>query len=175
MMIRSTNIADIDDALRALRNACVSLTSTADRPIARRNARKKVLGTLRKIRAVVDEQFPAIVNRSAPRLRRTPKEREKALERAGWVRTSMAGHFAAAGVPVKRVAWKEVVVSTSPATYVKRKGWVSGATSHTVKHESLFIPRWAKVIGPHKPTELRAVKKSRTLQKATLVTEALRS
>lgn len=165
---------DIDSTIRVFHRLVAKLPATADRPIARRNARKRVLASLWKLRALVDEAYPAIVNRSEPRTRRSPQERAKALERAGWVRTSAAGHYAAAGVPIKRVAWTEVHESQSPPSYVARKGWVRGTTRSVVKHEALFIPKWASVIGHDKPTELRAAKKSMKLRKAALVVEALR-
>lgn len=161
---------------RNLRRMIIKLDGTADRPIARRNARKRVLASLRKLRAAVDTSYPAIVNRSEPRVRKSPAERIRALEKAGWIRHSATslGAYAAAGVPVKHIKWKVVTESQSPGTYVKGKGWVHGTTKNTVTHEVHLIPRWAKVIGPDKPTELRAAKKSMKLRKAALVVEALR-
>ena len=76
--------------------------------------------------------------------------------------------------PIKHIKWKVVTESKSPATYVNRKGWVSGTTKNTVTHEVHMIPAWAKAIGPDKPTELRAAKKSVKLRKAALVVEAFR-
>lgn len=165
---------EFDDALRLLRNAFLKLSGTTDRPIARRNARTNVLRALRRARTVLDTNYPAIINRSAPRTRRTPQERLRALEKAGWVQvqSGFVG-YAAAGVPCRRISWKETQTSTSPATYVKRKGWVSGKTERTIAHNTFLVPSWAHVIGPDKPTELRAAKKSRLIQKATLVAEAL--
>ena len=166
----------LDFEYRNLRRVIMKLDGTADRPIARRNGRRRVLASLRKLRAAIDTTYPAIVNRSEPRTRKSPAERIRALEKAGWVRhgASSLGAYAAAGVPIKHIKWKVVTESKSPATYVKRKGWVHGTTKNTVTHEVHLIPTWAKAIGPDKPTELRAAKKSIRLRKAALVVEALR-
>lgn len=166
----------LDFEYRNLRRALIKLDATEGRRLARRNARTRVLTSLRKLRAAVDTSYPAIVERSAPRERKSPEQRIKALEKAGWIRhsTTSLGAYAAAGVPIKHIKWNVVSESQSPATYVKRKGWVSGTTKNTVMHEVHLIPRWAKVIGFDKPTELRAAKKSVKLRKAALVVEALR-
>lgn len=173
-MIRSTS-NDIDFEYRKLRRMIARLDGTEDRMIARRNARTRVLASLRKLRAAIDMTYPAIVNRSEPRARKSPAERIRALEKAGWVRHASInlGAYAAAGVPIKHFKWKVVTESQSPGTYVKGKGWVSGTTKNTVVHEVHMIPAWAKAIGLH-PTELRAAKKSVKLRKAALVVEALR-
>ena len=166
----------IDFEYRNLRRVIVKLDGTADRPIARRNGRRRVLASLRKLRAAIDMTYPAIVNRSEPRARKSPAERIRVLEKAGWIRHASInlGAYAAAGVPIKHFKWKVVTESQSPGTYVKGKGWVHGTTKNTVTHEVNMIPRWAKVIGHDKPTELRAAKKSMKLRKAALVVEALR-
>lgn len=169
--------APLDKRLRTLKGSLRKLyLTTQDRPIARRNARRRVLSALRLMRTTVDEHFPAIVERSAPRERKSPEQRIKALEKAGWIRhsTTSLGAYAAAGVPIKHFKWKVVTESQSPGTYVKGKGWVHGTTKNTVTHEVHLIPRWAYVIGPDKPTELRAAKKSMKLRKAALVVEGLR-
>lgn len=167
--------APLDFEYRNLRRTLIKLDGTADRPRARKNARTRVLASLRKLRAAVDTTYPAIVERSAPRERRSPQARIKALEKAGWVQIKGGfGGYAVAGVRVRRIAWNETQTSTSPATYVKRKGWVSGTTSHIVGHAVYLVPAWADIIGPDKPTELRAAKKSMKLRKVALVVEALR-
>lgn len=167
----------LDFEYRNLRRALIKLDGTEGRKLARRNARTRVLTSLRKLRAAVDTSYPAIVERSAPRERKSPEQRIKALEKAGWVRRPEASQlvaYAAAGVPIKRLRWKVVTESASPATYVKRKGWVTGKTKNTVTHEVRMIPAWAAAIGPDKPTELRAAKKSMKLRKVALVVEGLR-
>lgn len=166
----------LDFEYRNLRRVLMKLDGTEGRKLARRNARTRVLASLRKIRTALDTSYPAIVNRSEPRARRSPAERIRELEKAGWVRhgTSSLGAYAAAGVPIKHIKCKVETRSASPATYVARKGWVSGHTTNTVTHEVHLIPRWALVIGPDKPTELRAAKKSVKLRKAALVVEGLR-
>jgi hypothetical protein len=173
----STRLAHqgLDKSLKTLRHTLRKLYLTAnDRPIARRNARRRVLAALRKMREVVDESFPAIVERSAPRVRKSPEQRVKALQAAGWVRvSSIADGYAVTGVPAKVIKWREVQELSTPPTYVKRKGWVNGATKTTITHVVRLIPAWAAAIGPDKPSELRAAKKSITLRKAALVAEAL--
>jgi hypothetical protein len=168
-------ILDIDSSIRELRRHVAKLTATIDRPIARRNARKRVLASLRKIRTLIDDAYPAIVNRSEPRTRRSPAERIKALEKAGWVRVgNISEGYAVAGVPVKVIKWRTIEESESPRTYVKGKGWVSGVTKTKITHVVRLVPRWAFVIGPDKPFELRAAKRSMKLRKVALVVEALR-
>lgn len=166
----------LDFEYRNLRRVLIKLDGTEGRKLARRNARTRVLTSLRKLRAAVDTSYPAIVERSAPRERKSPKQRIEMLEKAGWIRhsTTSLGAYAAAGVPIKHFKWKVVTESASPPTYVKGKGWVTGTTKNTVTHEVHMIPRWAKVIGPDKPTELRAAKKSMKVRKAALVVEGLR-
>jgi hypothetical protein len=174
----STRLAHqgFDKSLTTLRRTLRKLYLTAsDRPIARRNARRRVLTALRKMREVVDESFPAIVERAAPRARKTGKARIAALEKAGWVQETPHGAtvFAAAGVPIKHVKWKTPAVVFEERKYVQRKGWVQKQRARAVRHEVFLIPAWAAAIGPDKPSELRAAKKSITLRKAALVAEAL--
>lgn len=166
----------LNKSLKTLRRTLRALyLTTSDRPIARRNARRRVLTALRKMREVVDESFPAIVKRAAPQARKTGEARVKALEKAGWsvVNANVAAAFGAAGVPLKRVAWKTERELASHSTYVPRKGWVYKRRTEPEYHAVLLAPEWAVAIGSNKPSELRAAKKSVALRKAALVAEAL--
>jgi hypothetical protein len=136
----------IDKLLKQLRRAYVKLPATADRPVARRNARARVLAQLRKMRALIDEEFPAIIKRGKVKRLKTPEGRQERIERAGWVFESSADavvHYAAAGVPVRRVAG------------------------------CAYIPEWARAIGPLHPSALRAAKKNRQLQRARVAAATL--
>lgn len=167
----------LDKSLKTLRRTLRKLyLTTSDRPIARRNARRRVLSALRKLREVVDESFPAIVERAAPRARKTGEARVEALKKAGWgvVQGSIAAaRFAGAGVPVKHVKWKTIATIVGERKYVSRIGWVQDQRTRTDNHEAILVPGWAIAIGPNKPSELRAAKKSVTLRKAVVVAEAL--
>ena len=166
----------LNKSLKTLRRTLRKLyLTTSDRPIARRNARRRVLTALRKMREVVDESFPAIVERSAPKARKTGEARVEALEKAGWVRQGSiaAARFAGAGVPVKHVKWKTRAIVAGERKYVPRKGWVTKQSTRVDNHETAFVPAWAHAIGPDKPSALRAAKKSVTLRKAALVAGAL--
>lgn len=167
----------LDKSLKTLRRTlCKLYLTTSDRPIARRNARRRVLTALRKMREVVDESFPAIVERAAPKAKKTGEKRVEALEKAGWVRQGSiaAARFAGAGVPVKHVKWKTTAIVAGERKYIPRKGWVQDQHTRGDNHEAILVPAWAAAIGPDKPSELRAAKKSVTLRKAALVAEALK-
>jgi hypothetical protein len=134
--------------LAKLRRSLARLPATADRPIARRNARKLVLSALRIIRAKLDREFPAIVVTRATRRSSDPRARERRLLHAGWRRADeLAGEYAAAGVPVRAVPVQN--------------------------GNALWIPGWAAAIGPN-PTKLRAAKRSVTLQRAALAAALLK-
>ena len=165
----------LDERLRWLRSALNKLEGTEERPRARKTARRRVLAGLRRVREQVDALFPAIVERSAPRARKTGEERVKALKRAGWVpQGSIAAvRFAGAGVPIKHVKWKTQAIVAGERKYIPRKGWVQDQHTRVDKHEVILAPGWAVAIGADKPSELRAAKKSVTLRKAALVARAL--
>lgn len=120
------------------------LPATADRKIARRNARQRVLGTLRKIRTAVDMEWPAIVER-AGRKRLTPEGRKLRAKRNGLTMVSVerAGHFAAAGVRLRTI------------------------------NGHLWIPQWAEDIRLTQPSKLAAAVKDRRLRAALLAEIAL--
>lgn len=173
--IRNLSNAKLHDALRELRNAVEKLYGTNDRPRARKNARREMLNKLATLRLKIDEDYPAIVERKAPRPRRTPKERMRALVREGW-REVVHGQaaFASCGVPIKRVAWNERHEEQPASTYVSGKGWVKPPPVVTViPYAMFFIPGWAYAIGPDKPAELKAAKKSNTRKRAALAAASL--
>jgi len=59
--------------------------TTVDQPIARRNARKRVLTAMRSLRAAVDEAFPPIVDRTGVKRLKTFAGRLARMKKAGWV------------------------------------------------------------------------------------------
>jgi hypothetical protein len=137
-----------DELLRQLRRDLAKLDGTEERPIARRNARRRVLGSLRRIRAYVDESFPAIVDRTGTK-RLTVEGRVKRLERAGW--TYMG-----------QIPWATICATVG----VPAKPHPSG------NGQGIWIPGWARAIGPD-PSKLRAAVKSVTIRRAALATQAL--
>jgi len=149
--MRSTNVPAYDIALYALVMALRGLDGTEGRPIARRNARRRVLGALRKVRAVVDEKAPAIIMRGKVTRLKTTKGRIARLEARGWISiaAAMAGALAAHGVSVRRV--------------VDEQG-----------HGHLFVPTWAHEIGAVDGAKLREALKSVKLRRAVLAEKALR-
>ncbi len=154
MKIKPTDNLSFDDALRTLTAGIRNLRGTDGRARARGTGRKRVLRALRRVRAVLDEQYPAIIQRSAaPRLK-TFEGREARLIRQGYVRATndLVAAYAAAGVPVKRITHK--VFDGSQTTF--------------------YIPTWARALGPNNPTKLRQAKKSVQLRKAVLAEKALR-
>jgi len=152
-----------DDQLKRLRRELRKLEGT-ETPIARRNARARVLTAARLLRAAVDKSYPPIVNRTGVKRLKTIHGRIVRLEAAGWSLLDWrgvsisdshamrsAGVFAAAGVPVKRIVGQS------------RDGHRSWA---------VLVPKWAKAIGED-PVQLRAAKKSLKLRNAAIVAEAL--
>lgn len=137
-----------DELLRQLRRDLAKLDGTTDRPIARRNARRRVLGSLRRIRAAVDESFPAIINRTGTK-RLTVDGRIRRLERAGWKYVNPS-------------PWAPICATTG----VPAKPHPSG------QGQGLYVPGWAVAIGPD-PTKLKAAVRSVTIRRAALATQAL--
>lgn len=172
MRILGTGDKTFDEALRTLAGGIRGLAGTTDRRLARRNARQRVLKALRKIRTALDEQAPAIIERGEVKRVDGPT-RLKRLERAGWKTTASPGLYAAAGVPVKRVAWKITEIVVGQRHYVNGKGWVQDDKKHVSMHEYLLVPAWAKAIGSENPTKLRAAKKDQVMRKAIVATELL--
>lgn len=137
-----------DGLLRKLERDLRHLPSTDARPIARRNARRRVLGSLRRIRAAVDESFPPIVNRTGTK-RLTVEGRVKRLERAGWKYVGAS-------------PWAPICAIVG----VPAKPHPSGSGT------GIFIPGWAVAIGPD-PTKLRPAVKSVTIRRAALAASML--
>ncbi len=151
----------LDQKVKRIAKAVKGLASTADRPIARRNARARVLSALRAVRNHIDAEFPALVAREGVK-RLTPQGRIARLKRQGWVQlddvlggSRIAGQFALYGVPIKTV---KVSNPQQDGTTIVQTFW--------------FIPAWADVIGVH-PTQLRAAVRSRTVRNAALAADAL--
>lgn len=159
MSIRPTHHAALDQALRNLRNALVKLDGTAERYRSRRNGRSRALTALRRMRAVMDETYPAIVLAKEKHRLKTTKGRLDRIRREGWKDVfgeRDIANYAAAGVRVRKAVINDLVANGTP---IKRTYW--------------FVPAWAKAIGADHPTELRAAKRSRIAQRAALATAAL--
>lgn len=158
-MIRPTRNAVLDDALRALRNALVKCDGTADRRIARNNARSKALAALRRMRKVLDETYPPIRLVTSRKRLKTTKGRLERLRRAGWRdvfgETEIA-RYASYGIPIKRVKLSDE----------DRSG--------EFEREYFFAPAWAVAIGLDHPTQLRQAKRSVTARRAAIAAEVLR-
>lgn len=147
-----TNDAQYDDALKQLARALRKTAGTEGRPRARRNARQVALAALRRVRGLLDEKAPAIVNRAGVQRLKTPEGRRMRLIRRGFVPVSNldAADYAAAGI---RLA----------------KGPAAGGDMRT-----MFVPRWAFAIGTEHPSKLRAAKKDPLLRKSVVADQMLR-
>ena len=154
----TTDDADFDAELRKLAAGVRGLEGTEDRPIARRNARQRVLRELRKLRTLLDTKAPAIIKRGRAGRLKTFEGRAARLKRIGWIPTSphVVAEFAAAGVRVRRIRIR-----------VK-----SGDLETT--QEQLFLPAWAIAIGADSPTKLRQAKKDRKLRESVVAMAKLR-
>jgi hypothetical protein len=160
MKITPTGVWAFDEYLRQLSASIRSLDGTDGRTLARGNARKRVLRVLRSIRRVMDERAPAIIERKGGERLKTFKAREARLLKRGYVPVTGNGSimaFATAGVPMKRIIHR---------THNPGAGWYDQI--------GVYVPAWAKEIGPDSPTKLRQAKKSVMLQKAVLAEKALR-
>lgn len=146
--------ADFDDLLKPVRKALRNLPGTADRPIARRNARRRVLAALRSIRTVVDLEYPAIIKRGKVTRLKTKQGQHKRMVAAGWsaINASELSSFLAAGIKPRLVNLRDEGKLTWPTWYV---------------------PHWAKTIGAHNPDLLRRAKKSMKHRRAALTAHAL--
>lgn len=174
-MIRDVENSSINEALRRLRNELAKCDGTEGRTQARRNARRRTLTAMRSLRAALDREYPAIVERKEV-VRRDPQARMKAVRRAGWIETGVneAGRYGAAGVAIKRVAWKIQKENPQEPVYVKGRGWVKQKPIvYVQRHEHLFVPPWAAAIGPDNPTRLRQAKRSNIVKRAVLAEKAL--
>lgn len=138
--------------LKALARAVKRLDGTADRPLARRNARRRVLATLRAVRAQVDRDFPALAVAKRQRkkgLRALGPNQHNSLDRVmqqrGWVNvgTTWAAEWVATGVRLRTI------------------------------RGHLYAPSWAVAIGYNNPGQLRAALKDVKLRRAALAAQAL--
>lgn len=151
----TTNNPALDKAMARVYKALRTCQGTEERPQARRSARARSLSALRLVRAALDREFPSIVVRAGVTRLKTFEGRVARLERAGWkmIEGSIAaGHFAAAGVPIKQL------IHRIP------NGGHQGAW---------FAPDWAHAIGIADPAKLRAAKKSRKLRNVVRTVAAL--
>lgn len=131
--------------LKQLEREINRLPATDGRKIARRNGRKRVLAQLRKIRAAVDEHWPAIVERNG-RARLDPKVRARRAKLRGLTLVTsdtMVACLAMAGVKIRRI------------------------------NGSLWTPEWARIIYENQPEKLVAAVKDRKLRAAILAEHAL--
>lgn len=148
-----------DDNLRRIARELRKLEGT-ETPIARRNARKRVLTSMRALRGAVDEAFPAIIDRTGVKRLKTFAGRLARLKKAGWVEieSADAGLWSALGVSIKRL------------THVD-----DGDGSRNLPgeyHEAWLIPRWAEAVGRDR-ARLREAKKSVKIRNAAIVAAAL--
>lgn len=151
---------EFDDYLKRLRRELRKLEGT-ESPIARRNARKRVLTAMRTLRASVDTEYPAIVDRTGVKRLKTFAGRLARLKRAGWVELreeADAGHWAAAGVRVVKLE------------HVDDGDEKNGRPG--VYHVAWLIPLWARAIGLDKAL-LNKAKKSRKIRNAAVTAMAL--
>jgi hypothetical protein len=145
---------NFDKHIKKLRRVLRTLDGTTDRPIARRNARKRVLGALRGLRGVVDAEYPAIISREGVE-RLTWEGRRNRLIRSDWesVDSKLAGKYAAESVTVKRL---------------------QGKSKTGVRFDELFIPGWAHTIGIDNLVPLRKAVKSVVERKRIIAEISLR-
>lgn len=146
-----TNDVQFDEALKKLARSLRTIEGTEGRAIARRHARQRVLKELRRVRALLDEKAPAIVSRVGVQRLKTFEGKEARLKRAGYAPCSSGSValFAAAGVPVRRLAQSRNHAPT------------------------LYVPRWALAIGSDNPSKLRAAKKDPALRRSVVAAKML--
>jgi len=138
-----------DDNLKRLRRELVKLEKAPGTPIARRNARARVLAAVRLLRAAVDREYQTIIVRTGVKRLKTFEGRVARMERAGWeqVATEYVTDYVEAGIKAKKI------------THGSSWGW--------------FVPSWAVAIGRRNTAQLRAAKKSRALKRGALTAQAL--
>lgn len=151
---------DFDDRLKHVARELRKLEGT-ETPIARRNARKRVLTAMRGLRGALDKAYPPIVDRTGVTRLKTFAGRLARMKKAGWVElehSADAGLRVAMGVAVKRL------------THTDDGDEVRGRAGEY--HEAWLIPAWAKAIG-HNKARLREAQKSRKVRAVAIVAEAL--
>ncbi len=89
-----------DDYLNGIRRELVKLEKSPGTPLARRNARRRVLSAARLLRAAVDREYPSIIERAGVKRLKTFNGRKERLERAGWeiIWPKLIPSYVAAGV-----------------------------------------------------------------------------
>ena len=145
----------LEQRLKKLTKACAGLIGTEERPIARRNARARVLSALRAVRSHVDEVYPAIVKREGTK-RLTVEGRIARLKRKGMVEVSAtAKDLALRGVKIHTIVVRNPQ-DKNPPLFVERH----------------FAPRWAlELWKSQRHDDLRRAAKDKTFRRA-LQTEA---
>lgn len=136
-----------DDDLKALGRALRTLEGTEGRPIARRNARKRVLAALSTVRRHLDTKFPALRSGRKGVRRLTLDGRLARLKRKGYQQVTSQSElvaFAAAGI-------RPVVISRIDAPW---------------------FPGWAVAIGPDLAALAKA-KRSARVRREILAVKAL--
>lgn len=141
-----------DDQLSRVRHELRRLERTPGTPMARRNARRRVLTAMRSLRAALDTEYPPIVDRTGVKRLKTPEGRIARLKRAGWreVDYTRAQQFALEGIRPKKIRIEDGVNS----------------------YNKYFLPLWAVAIGVV-PARLREAKKSRKVRDAAITVMAL--
>jgi len=106
-----------------------------------------------------------VIKRRKPVRLKSFEGRCERLTRVGWQRVDeLAGNFAAAGVPVRRV---------SALSGAARRLVASGTWDSAVPEVAFFVPAWAVAIGHDKPSALRAAKGNLSAQREALAVAAL--
>jgi len=140
--------------------------TTAERPIARRNARRRVLLAMRALRREIDTVYPPIVDRTGVKRLKTFAGRLARAKKAGWreipgdhLAARDVANYAAAGVKVKKLE------HTDDGDEARgRPG------EH---HVVWLVPAWAAAIGPNDIPALRRALKNVKARRSAVVAEAL--
>ena len=144
-----------DSYIKRLSRDLRKLEASAVDVSKRKRSRSRVLASLRLLRAAVDREYPAIIerNKSAPRLKTFEGKLQRA-QKSGWrsVGAFEASTFAAEGIKVKRIS-----------------GELRGGGTNSV----FLAPSWAVVAKVQGIAELRAAKKNRVVRKSVLASAAL--
>ncbi|HEV3059602.1 MAG TPA: hypothetical protein VGY48_15235 [Vicinamibacterales bacterium] len=140
--------------------------TTAERPIARRNARRRVLSAMRVLRKVIDAEYPAIVDRTGVKRLKTFAGRLARAKKAGWrqipgdhLAARDVANYVAAGVRVKKLE------HTDDGDEARGR-----AGEH---HVAWLVPAWAAAIGPQDVPALRRARRSVKARRSAVVAEAL--
>jgi hypothetical protein len=173
MSIKSTGIEAIDEALRKLRNALRGLEGTEGRRLARRGARARALAAFRGLRSVIDEKYPAIIERGGGKRLQSFEARADRLKRAGWTEIDgdSAGDYATAGAPLRKVKGL-----TRRAVKMQRGRQADAVYLSTERRIAFYVPAWAKQIVKDfgfNRSLIRAAKNSIVERRSTMARAAL--